>query len=84
MFDDFQAIVSFVLIFKQLPSLGSKMLFIVAAQHDEYKLIFEHAIVAVQIALLGRIHFDLLILLAHLALLGILWLLLESCFYRGA
>ena len=42
MFDDFQAVIEFALIFRQLPSLGSKLLFIIVAQHDEYKLIYLH------------------------------------------
>lgn len=80
MFDDYQAIVSFALIFRQLPNLGSKLLFIVAAQHDEYKLIFEHMILAAQLALTGRISFTFLIVLGNLLLLGILWLLWKHYF----
>lgn len=80
MFDDYQAVISFVLKFKQLPSLGSKMLFIVAAQHDEYKLIFEHAIIAAQFALTGNISFGFLIVLGNLLVLGIAWLLWNNHF----
>jgi len=80
MFDDYQAVVSFVLIFKQLPSLGSKLLFIIAAQHDEYKLIFEHAIIAAQYSLTGHISFGFLILLGNLLVLGIAWLLWKNYF----
>ena len=80
MFDDYQAIVSFALIFRQLPSLGSKLLFILAAQHDEYKLIFEHLILAAQLALTGKISFTFLIVLGNLLLLGILWLLWKHYF----
>jgi len=80
MFDDYQAVVSFVLIFKQLPSLGSKLLFIVAAQHDEYKLIFEHAVIAAQYSLTGHISFGFLILLGNLLVLGIGWLLWKNYF----
>jgi hypothetical protein len=80
MYDDYQAVVSFIVIFKQLPSVGSKLLFIVAAQHDEYKLIFEHAVLAAQYAFVGHVSFSFMIWTGNLLLLGVAWVLWHNYF----
>jgi hypothetical protein len=81
-FDDYQAIVYFALQLRSLHGLLAKLLYIVAAQHDEYKLIFEHGIVAAQVALLGRLSFGFLIWCGNLLLLAIGWLLWLNAFPR--
>jgi len=78
--DDYHAVLEFVLTLKQLPGLGSRLLWIIAAQHSEYKLIFEHAIIAAQWALSGTVNFEFLIVVGNLMLLGILWVLWHNCF----
>ena len=45
MFDDYQALIYYSLHFVQLHGLSPRLLFAISAQHDEYKLIFEHLLV---------------------------------------
>jgi hypothetical protein len=78
--DDYHAIMEFALTLKQLPTLGQKLLWIVAAQHNDYKLILLHLIVAAQIALTGHISFSFLIATGNLLVLGILWLFWKHSF----
>jgi hypothetical protein len=78
--DDYHAVLQFILTMKHLPSLGSKLLWIVAAQHSEYKLIFEHAILAAQWAITGDVRFEFLIVLGDLMMLGMLWVLWANYF----
>ncbi len=78
--DDYHAVLEFVLTLRQLPTLGSRLLWVIAAQHSEYKLIFEHIIIAADWALTGRIHLEFLIVLGNLLILGILWVLWKNYF----
>lgn len=80
MYDDYSAILSFGLHFQHLAGLGAKLLYIVSAQQNEYKLIFEHAIVAADIAATGSIHFGCLIWLGNSLILPILLLLWMNAF----
>jgi hypothetical protein len=78
--DDYHAVLEFVLTLRQLPTHGSRLLWVIAAQHSEYKLIFEHIIIAADWALTGRIHLEFLIVLGNLLMLGILWVLWKNYF----
>jgi hypothetical protein len=78
--DDYHAVLEFILTLKQLPTVGSKLVWIVAAQHSEYKLIFEHTIMAAQWALTGNVHFEFLIVLGNLMMLGMVWFLWRNYF----
>ena len=75
MFDDYHAILLFLLRMRALPGPGARLLYLVAAQHDEYKLVVEHAVVAVDWALTGQVHFGFLNLLGNLLVLPTAWLL---------
>lgn len=66
--DDYHAIFVFALDQTHLSDMG-RLVAIVAAQHNEYKLIFEHAIVAADLALSGRIHLPLLVWFGNLLLI---------------
>jgi hypothetical protein len=44
--DDYHALLGFAGEFEQLHSVKDKVLLVAAAQHTEYKLVFEHAVVA--------------------------------------
>ena len=72
--DDYHAIFVFALGQRHLPAMG-RLVNVVAAQHNEYKLIFEHAIVAADLAFTGHIHLSFLIWLGNLLLvpLGIIF-----------
>jgi len=70
--DDYHAIFAFLLHLQRLPSFADKLIYIVAAQHTDYKLIFEHLIVAMQFSLMHRISLGVLIVLGNLFLLGLL------------
>ena len=73
--DDYHALLGFAGDFEQLHSVKDKVLLVAAAQHTEYKLVFEHAVVAVELALTHRLSFTFLETLGDLFLLPIEWLL---------
>jgi hypothetical protein len=72
--DDYHAIIEFALTLKQLPGAGQKLLWIVAAQHNDYKFILLHVVVALQWLFTGHVNFWFLIVFGNLMQLGILWL----------
>ena len=72
--DDFLAIVNFGLVYKSQPSALARLMYVIAAQHNEYKLVVEHAIVAADLSLTGHLHFGLYIWIGNLLLLPIAWL----------
>jgi hypothetical protein len=78
--DDYHAVLEFLLTLRQLPGLGSKLAWIIAAQHSEYKLIFEHILMAAQFAITGDVRFEFLIVAGNLMMLGILWVLWRNYF----
>ncbi|MGI4829871.1 MAG: hypothetical protein ACRYFU_17000 [Janthinobacterium lividum] len=78
MFDDYHSILFFLLRMRELPGTGAKLLYVFAAQHDEYKLIVEHAVVAADWAVTGRVHFGMLTLLGNVLVLGFGWLLWKN------
>jgi hypothetical protein len=73
--DDYKAILAFVLDYDKLSTLKTKVLEIVTAQHNEYKLGFEHSIVASEMELTHHLNFAFLISLGNFFLLPIGYLL---------
>lgn len=73
--DDYHAIVDFAISYKQSPNWISKAVAVIGHQHNEYKLIFEHLIVALQLRLIGRLNFSFLVAMGNLFLLPIAFLL---------
>jgi hypothetical protein len=69
--DDYNAILAFAVDYDQLPTLKTKVLEVAAAQHNEYKLSFEHFIVASEIELTHHLNFKFLITLGDFFLLPI-------------
>ncbi len=72
--DDYHAVIEFALVMRQLPSVGSKLLWIMVAQHNDYKFILLHLFVAAQWAATGHVNFTSLILFGNFLQLGIVWL----------
>lgn len=77
--DDYSAILGFGLDYERMPTLGSRLAFIVASQHVAYKLIFEHCLLALQLALLGHVNFEFLVVAGNLFLLGIAVAVWKMC-----
>ena len=73
--DDYSALLKFAGDFETLQSMKEKVLLIASAQHTEYKLVFEHTVVATELALTHRLSFQFLQSLGDLFLLTIGWLL---------
>ncbi len=75
--DDFDDLLDFALQLHHAPTLGRKLSFVLFTQTGDYKLIFEHALVALQLLLLHRISFLMLLWVGNLLLLAallVLWL----------
>jgi hypothetical protein len=79
--DDYNAILNFAISYDQLPTLTAKVLQIATAQHNEYKLGFEHLILASELSLTHHISFAFLTNLGNLFLLPIGYLLWKT--YQG-
>jgi hypothetical protein len=73
--DDYSAVLKFAGDFERLQRVEDKLLLIASAQHTEYKLVFEHTVVAAEMALTHRLSFSFLQTLGDLFLLPIGWLL---------
>jgi hypothetical protein len=73
--DDYHAILVFAADYQGLHGVKAKVLQVATKQHNEYKLIFEHFIVASEIELTGRLNFTFLTNLGNLFLLPIGYLL---------
>jgi hypothetical protein len=67
--DDYDSILGFLNYYSQLPSLGQKMLYTITAQHNEYKLIFEHIVLLGEYGLLGHANFALLNVIGGISVL---------------
>lgn len=80
--DDYRAILQFAATYRGLSAPGERLRFLIAAQHVDYKLIFEHVAVIAELSVLHRINFSLLMVLGDLFVLGILCLLWRLSF-RG-
>jgi hypothetical protein len=73
--DDYDAILAFAVDYVQLPDARTKAVAIATKPHNEYKLGFEHAIVAAELELTHHLNFTFLITLGNLFLLPIGYLL---------
>jgi hypothetical protein len=73
--DDYAVILAFAADYDQLPSVGSKLLDIATTQTIEYKIIFEHFLVASEMELTHHINFAVLTALGDFFLLPIGYLL---------
>src|SRR5271170_5961300 len=58
--DDYDAVLAFAVRYGQLPTFKTKVLEIATAQHNEYKLAFEHAILATELELTHHLNFAFL------------------------
>src|SRR5450756_794853 len=56
-YDDYRAVILFVNRLSQTHGLAARASYFFAAQHNEYKLFFEHAIVCLQYWALGHVNF---------------------------
>jgi len=81
--DDYNAILAFLLHLQKLPTFGDKLLYIVTAQHNDYKLIFEHMVVAVQFSLMHYSSFGFLIIFGNLFLFLLLIIYWNQYFANG-
>ena len=81
-FDDYHAILYFVLRLEEQPNFPHRLAYLFAAQHDEYKLIVEHTLVAADWALSGHVHFGLLIATGNLLVFALAWVLWQNL-HRG-
>lgn len=73
--DDYEAILAFSIAYHHLPGPRAKVLDIATAQSNEYKLGFEHAIVASELELTHHLNFKFLPVLGNCFLLAIGYLL---------
>jgi hypothetical protein len=73
--DDYHAILEFAIRYQQSATWASKILEIVAHQHTEYKLVWDHLIIALELGLTGHLNLEFLITLGNLSLIPIAWLL---------
>jgi uncharacterized membrane protein len=73
--DDYRAILAFASDYHQLPTLKAKVLYIATKQFNEYKLGFEHSIVAAEIEVTRHLNVGFLTVLGNLFLLPIGYLL---------
>jgi hypothetical protein len=73
--DDYPHIFRFALNFQAAPTLADKLRVLLLTQVGPYKLIFDHALVALQLMVFGRLNFPVLIVLGNLTPLGIFALL---------
>ncbi len=77
--DDFQAIANFMDVYAQQSGALHKAAWILTSQHNEYKLILLHAVVAIQYELTGHTNYRVIQWLGDLAVpatIVLLWLLL--------
>jgi hypothetical protein len=69
--DDYPHIFAFALNFHRAPTLAAKLGLIFTTQVGPYKLIFDHALVSLQLLVFKRLNFPALIFLGNLTPLGI-------------
>ena len=72
--DDYKAILAFAVEYAHLPTFKAKVLHTATDQVNEYKLSFEHSIVASEVELTHHLNFPFLIALGDLFLLPIFYL----------
>ena len=79
--DDY-AILRFLNVFTQTKGFGSRLVYLLTAQHNEYKLIFENVIVVAQYYVIGHANFAALIVIGSIFIL-LTFLLIFRMFYRS-
>ena len=80
--DDYDAILGFLNRMAKVSGTGARLRFFLAAQHNEYKIFFEHGVAWAQYALIGHVNFAAISVLGDSAV-AVLALLLWSMFLRG-
>jgi hypothetical protein len=83
--DDYNAILNFAVQYKHASGFSAKALQIALFQHNSYRMIFEHLIVAAQIQSIHHLNFGFLATLGDLFLIGIfalLWYSFEGMPFR--
>jgi hypothetical protein len=83
-FDDYPAVLDFLNIHVQLPTIGAKALHLLVAQHAEYKLLFENCIFVIERAWLGHVSFLVLMALGNAFVLLIFLLLWRASLVQVA
>jgi hypothetical protein len=73
--DDYGTILAFAADYERLPTFTTKVLYIATAQSNEYKLAFEHSIVASEFEFTRHLNFAFLTALGNLFLLPLFYLL---------
>jgi len=73
--DDYNVILAFATDYHQLLSLKAKLVETATRQTNDYKLVFAHAIVALELELTGHLNFGFLVALGNLLLVPIAYLL---------
>jgi hypothetical protein len=76
--DDYDSVLGFLLQLRGFPDAVGKIAFILTAQHNEYRLIFENCIFALDDSLLGHPHFALLAFIGNLSVLPICYFLWKA------
>jgi hypothetical protein len=79
--DDYNAILNFASRYNQLPTSTAKMMQVATAQHNEYKLVFEHLLFVSELSLTHHLNFAFLTTVGNLFLLPIGYLLWRT--YQG-
>ena len=78
--DDYNAILGFSLRWCAQPSLSGKLLLLISAQDNEYKLLFEHTLTALQLATLHHLNLTFLLTVGNLFLLPTAFVCWNCCF----
>lgn len=81
-FDDYANVLEFCGKFVSLHGVFSRLWLTLTFQHNEYKLIFENAVVATEYVLSGHVHFLSLVALGNA--FALLIFLTVCCMFRGA
>jgi hypothetical protein len=74
-YDDYDAGLNYLNQSTQIPTLSGKLMYLLAAQQNEYKIVFGHAVIWLQYALFGNVDFRLTCALGNLFVLPLGWLL---------
>jgi hypothetical protein len=73
--DDYRVILAFATDYHELSSVKTKLVEIATRQNNDYKLVFTHLVVALELELTGHLNFGFLITLGNLFLLPLAYLL---------
>jgi hypothetical protein len=73
--DDYDAGLEYLNRTVQIPTFSGKLMYLITAQHNEYKILFGHAALWLQYAVFGNINFKLTCAIGNVFVLLIGWLL---------